>query len=178
MARLHARTAGFPARMSFEDMNGTAYSGSGQYGAWDGHFFGTMAIEGWGLIIEPGGGMGITQEIMKRLSVGTRLVSHYRNVNAVGYFFWAEDAEIRLSFEPAILAYRYGSDPDALVEVMGHVGFDLRDGDQPNEIAPAEDFAERVGAVFALAEHLTGVKLTTRLLEESTYLCAVAPSAP
>ncbi|MEU4572323.1 MULTISPECIES: DUF6461 domain-containing protein [Nonomuraea] len=31
-------------------------------------------------------------------------------------------------------------------------------------------------AVFALAENLTGIKLTAQLLEESTYLCAVTPS--
>jgi hypothetical protein len=34
-----------------------------------------------------------------------------------------------------------------------------------------------MGTVLTLAEHLTGVKLTARLLKESTYLYAVAPSS-
>jgi hypothetical protein len=120
--------------------------------------------------------MGVTPEIAKPLSVGTRLVSHFRNVNAVKDFCWIEDGDIRLSFEPAIPAYRYGSDPDGLVQVMRDVGFDLEDGQQ-SEAAVAEGVAARSGTVFALAEYLTGVKLTAQLLEELTYLCAVAPNA-
>ncbi|MEU4230748.1 DUF6461 domain-containing protein [Nonomuraea sp. NPDC026600] len=176
VARLGAWIENVPSGMSFDDVIGATCSGPGQYGAWDGHFFGAVAVEDWCLIVEPNGGMGITREIMEPLSAGTRLVSHYRNVNAVSYFFWVEDGEIRLSFEPAIPDYRYGSDPDGLVEVMRQVGFDLQDGDQPDGIDPVDDFAARIGTVFALAEHLTGVKLTAQLLEESTYLCAVAPS--
>ncbi|MEV4071308.1 DUF6461 domain-containing protein [Nonomuraea fuscirosea] len=177
VARLGAWMDNVPSGMSFDDVIGAACAGPGQYGAWDGHFFGAAAVGDWCLIVESNGGMGVTDEIMERLSAGTRLVSHYRNVNAVGYFFWVEDGEVRLSFEPAIPEYRYGSDPDVLVDVMRRVGFDLGDGHQPDGTVPVDDFAGRIGTVFALAEHLTGVKLTARLLEESSYLCAVAPSA-
>ncbi|MEU1723082.1 DUF6461 domain-containing protein [Nonomuraea sp. NPDC005692] len=85
--------------MSFDDVLSAACSGPGRHGAWAGHFFGAVAVDGWCLVVEPNGGMGITRGIMERLSAGTRLVSHYRNVNAVSYFFWVEDGEIRLSFE-------------------------------------------------------------------------------
>ncbi|MFG1959835.1 DUF6461 domain-containing protein [Nonomuraea sp. NPDC049028] len=176
VARLDARTEGFPL-MSFGDLDSAAYSGPGRYGAWDGRFFGAVAVEDWCLIVEPGGTMGVTQEIIKPLSAGTRLVSHSRNVNAVSYFYWVEDGEIRLSFEPDIPGYRYGGDPDGLVGVMRQVGFDLEDGVQAPGGAVAEGIAAGTGAVFALAEYLTEIKLTAQLLEESTYLCAVGPSA-
>ncbi|MEO3874031.1 DUF6461 domain-containing protein [Nonomuraea sp. B12E4] len=100
------------------------------------------------------------------LSAGTRLVSHSRNVNAVGYFHWVEDGEIRLSFDPLFPSFRRGSAPDELSAMMQRVGFDLGDD---------IDRSIHDKAAFALAEHLTGVKLTPQLLEESTYLCGLAP---
>jgi hypothetical protein len=56
--------------------------------------------------------------------------------------------------------------PDALVGAMQEVGFDIsEDGedDQPTE------------AAFALAERLTGIRLTLGLLEKATYTCGIAP---
>ncbi|MFJ2034369.1 DUF6461 domain-containing protein [Streptosporangium sp. NPDC087985] len=164
-----------PSGMSFDDLNSAAYSGPGPYGTWDGHFFGAVSVEDWCLIVEPNGFMGATPAIIKPLSAGTRLVSHRRNVNAVKHFYWAEYGEIQLGFEPPFASDRYGSDPDGAVEAMRRAGFDLEDNDKPERLAVAEDVAARTGAVFALAENLTGIKLTAQLLEESAYLCAVAP---
>ncbi|MEV0237838.1 DUF6461 domain-containing protein [Nonomuraea sp. NPDC050786] len=143
---------------------------------WDGHFFGAVSIGDWCLIVEPNGFMGVTPEIIKPLSADTRLVSHFRNVNAVKDFYWAEDGDIRLMFEPPFAADRYGSDPDGAVDAIRRAGFDLECGVQSGKIFFPEDVAARTGAVFALAENLTGVRLTAQLLTESTYLCAVAPS--
>ncbi|WP_327047111.1 DUF6461 domain-containing protein [Microbispora sp. NBC_01189] len=165
-----------PSDMSFDDLNSAAYSGPGPYGTWTGHFFGTASVEDWCLIVEPNGFMGSLSEIIKPLSAGTRLVSHFSNVNAVKRFYWAEDGEIQLGFEPPFAADRYGSDPDGAVEAMRRAGLDLECGVRSGRIFFPEDAATRTGAVFALAENLTGIKLTAQLLEESTYLCAVAPS--
>jgi hypothetical protein len=54
-----------------------------------------------------------------------------------------------------------------LVDIIREVGFDLRED---------ADNAERcIAAAFALADRLTGVRVTAELLEESTYVCGIAP---
>ncbi len=119
----------------------------------------------WALGVEINGYLGVTPEAVAPLSAGTRIVSHYRNVNAVDRFCWIENEDIRLSFEPLFPAYREGSTPDALVDVMREIGFDLREDaefDIPTESA------------FALAERLTGVRVTMELLEKSSYECGIA----
>jgi hypothetical protein len=186
VARLDARTEDVvtqvgewmddvPSRMSFDDLNSAASCGPGPYGTWGAHFFGAVAVEDWCLIVEPNGFMGVDREIIKPLSAGTRLVSHFRNVKAITRFCCVEDGEIRLTFEPPFASDRYGGDPDGAVEAMRRAGFDLECGVQSGKIFSSEDVAARTGAVFALAENLTGIKLTAQLLVESTYLCAVAP---
>ncbi|KAB8195690.1 hypothetical protein FH608_009220 [Nonomuraea phyllanthi] len=172
VTRLHARTEDFQP-MPFGDMESAAYSGPGPYGGWPGYFLGAAALADWCLVVEPGGAMGVNQDLIRPLSQGTRLVSHSNNnANATGYFYWLEDGEIRLGFEPLFPTMRFGSDPDGSVMAMRRAGFDLGDGDR---FGTAASEAARAGTAFALAEHLTGVKLTAHLLETSVYLCAVAP---
>jgi hypothetical protein len=129
---------------------------------------GVTAVPGgdWALGIESTGFLGATEEVVAALSAGTMLVSHYQNFNAGGNFYWVEDGEIRLQFDPLDPAWRAGSSPDALVSVMRQVGFDLdEDGETEH---PAE-------GSFALAEYLTGVRVTAGLLDESAYRCGIAP---
>ncbi|MFF4776802.1 DUF6461 domain-containing protein [Microtetraspora fusca] len=165
--RLGARTEEFP-NMTFEELVDSSFSGPGAYGTWDGHFFGVVPVGDWILIVEPSGFLGVTREAIVPLSAGTRLVSHFRNVNSVNYFYWVEDGDIRLFFEPLSPSPRDGSDPDGLVEIMQQAGFDLRNGGNHNLF---------IGAAFALAEHLTGIKVTPQLLEKSIYSCGVAPGS-
>jgi len=130
---------------------------------------GVTAVPGseWALGIELNGGfLGATEEAAVPLSAGTTLVSHYKNFAGGGSFLWIEDGDIRLRFDPLDPAWRQGSSPDALVAVMRQVGFDLdEDGETEH---PAE-------ASFALAEYLTGVRVTAGLLDESAYQCGIAP---
>jgi hypothetical protein len=122
----------------------------------------------WALGLEVNGFLGVTPQVAGPLSAGTLVVSHFRNVEAVSRFLWAEDGGLRLSFEPLFPDAREGTDPDALLKVMQAVGFDLSvDGynlDHPE------------AAAFALAEHLTGVRVTADMLEQATYACGVAPA--
>lgn len=118
----------------------------------------------WALGVEFNGFLGVTEELIVPLSAGTRLVSHYRNVEALGHFYWLEAEDIRLDFEPLFASDRAGSTPDALVDVMCEVGFDL--SDDGGNMQPTE-------AAFALAEYLTGVRVTPELLEQATYTCGV-----
>ena len=140
------------------------------YDAWDRYdggrlFLAATAVGDWTLVVEPNGFLGITEAAVVPLSRGRRVVSHFRNVNAVDHFYWIEDGTVRLTFEPLFAHRRDGSDPDALVDVMEQVGFDVRSGD-------GERHTE---AAFALAEHLTGVRLTPELLGSAPFVCGTAP---
>ena len=124
--------------------------------------------DGWTLAVEPNGYLGVTDAILTALSRGTKVVSLFRNVNAVSRFCWAENAELRLSFEPLFPTRREGSDADGLVDVMQQVGFDLREDLD-------RDFEQHIEASLALMEHVTGVRLTPEHLDSAGYLCGTAP---
>lgn len=124
----------------------------------------------WALGLEENGFLGVTPEAIVPLSAGTTVVSHHRNVGTGDDFYWVEDGDIRLYFQPESPAWREGSTPDAVAEQMRQAGFDLREDAEYNE----EPYV-RTGAAFALAEQLTGVRLTPELLDESLYLCGIAP---
>ncbi|TCO47789.1 hypothetical protein EV646_105346 [Kribbella antiqua] len=135
----------------------------------DGRFgIGAVQLEGWTLLLEWNGFLGVTPEVIRPLSAGTRVVSHHRNVDAEDRFCWMEDGDLRLKFEPLFPFHRSGSDPDGLLDVMERIGFDLRDIED-------RDFELNTEAAFALAEHLTGVRVTQELLDTAEYLCGRAP---
>jgi hypothetical protein len=119
----------------------------------------------WTLGVESNGFLGVTPEVVAPASAGTRIVSHFQNIEGVTRFYWIEDGGIRLYFSPLDPSDREGSTPDALTGVMRQVGFDL-DDDSDN----ADDC---IAAALALAEHLTGVRLTPELLEQATFLCGI-----
>jgi hypothetical protein len=105
----------------------------------------------------------VAEEAVVTLSAGTRLVSHCRGADGSGRFSWVEDGEVRATFEPHVPSEREGSTPDEPVAAMRTAGFD-RDGSE-------HCFA----AAFALAEHLTGVRVTPETLRASTFQCGLAP---
>ncbi|MFI9047417.1 DUF6461 domain-containing protein [Streptomyces sp. NPDC053427] len=146
------------------------------YEAWEEYdgdrmFVGVASVGDWALMVEYNGYLGVTDEVAVPLSRGTRLVSHFRNVNAVDHFWWIEDGDIRVTFEPLFPYQRYGSAPDSLVEEMRSAGFDLSDGDDQSHELHTE-------AAFALAECLTGIQLTTEVLTSATFLCGMAALPP
>ncbi|MFB7908937.1 DUF6461 domain-containing protein [Kitasatospora sp. NPDC056076] len=118
-------------------------------------------LDGWALAIEPYGYLGSLPEVISRLTEGTRLVSHFRNANAVDHFNWWERAACRLQFEPLFADQRHGDDADApgIPELLTACGFRL-DGERG---------ALHTEAAFALAERLTDVRLTPERLEAATF---------
>ncbi|WP_329538014.1 DUF6461 domain-containing protein (plasmid) [Streptomyces sp. NBC_01450] len=58
--------------------------------------------------------------------------------------------------------------PDELLDAMHHSGFQFWD----ETSGTAEPLA--TGAAFALAEHLTGVRITPELLRDTTFVCGSA----
>ncbi|MBD0691419.1 DUF6461 domain-containing protein [Streptomyces sp. CBMA123] len=124
-------------------------------------------LDGWALAVEPYGYLGSLPEVIARLTDGTRLVSHFRNVNAVDHFNWWERGECRLRFEPLFADQRDGTDADApgTSELLTACGFRL-DGER------GELHTE---AAFALAERLTDVRLGPERLEAATFRLGYAP---
>lgn len=133
----------------------------------------TSVSGGWSLGLEINGYLGVTPEVIVPLSAGTRVVAHYLN-SAVDRFYYLDDRDIRLYFEPLFPAERDGSQADALVGAMRKAGFQLGD-DEDLGVGDAEDDLP-TAASFALAETLTGVRLTAELLEDSSYLWGVVPA--
>ncbi|MFI6493823.1 DUF6461 domain-containing protein [Streptomyces sp. NPDC050564] len=122
----------------------------------------------WTLALVFGGDLG-SLRLMEALSAGTRAVSHASNGGKpMDFFHWYENGELRTTFEWA--ANRTGSTPDELNGVMREVGLNPT-GD------PAPDI-DRKAAVFALADRLTGVRVTEELLMEAAYLTGEVPEEP
>lgn len=143
------------------------------YDVWDEYdgdrlFIAATPLGGWALAVEPNGYLGITAPVLAALSAGTRLVSHFRNVNAVDHFHWQRDGHNLLHFEPLFPARRDGSEAGAAAGIMREAGFDLTEGDQHDHTLHTE-------AAFALAERLTGVRLTAELLESAAFVAGTAP---
>nr|WP_042190418.1 DUF6461 domain-containing protein [Kibdelosporangium sp. MJ126-NF4]CTQ94873.1 hypothetical protein [Kibdelosporangium sp. MJ126-NF4] len=133
--------------------------------AWDEHdgdplLVGVTTVGEYALMVESNGYIGVTPEFYTPLSRGTRLVAYFRNVNADCHFCWVEDEDVKLTFEPLFPTQRHGSDPDGLADVMQQVGFDFDGG-----------HTLHTEATFALAEHLTQVRLTPELLRSAEYMC-------
>jgi hypothetical protein len=146
--------------------------------------FGAVAVGDWVLLVEVNSGLGVTEEIIMPLSAGTRLVSHfYLDVDDMDYFYWIDDGKIRFEF-----AHDEGY--SHRIE-DGRIQFMFRPHESYSEEMPDElaEILERIdspvysiaaphkGPAFLLAERLTGITMTPRLLEESTYLCGVVPGS-
>jgi hypothetical protein len=145
---------------------------------WDASFIaGAFTVPGdggdWTLVLHVGeGGMGMQPRFLEALSDGGCAVAHSSNGGKPMHFFhWYEDGELRTTFEWPTT--REGSTPDALNSAMREVGYALSD-DEGEE-------SERVdtkAAAFALAERLTGVRVTEKLLRDAEYQLGYVPEEP
>ncbi|MEU4560262.1 DUF6461 domain-containing protein [Actinoplanes sp. NPDC023936] len=118
----------------------------------------------WTLLLQPDG-----RAAGRELSRGTVLVSH-----SATRFLWARDGEVVLQFDPADPSRRTGTDPDGLIEVLDSLGFDTTAaGDEPGT-GWGDDARQRERGL-ALAEQLTGVRMTLESFEALTFTRATAP---
>jgi hypothetical protein len=126
-------------------------------------FVGATSVPGrdgpWTLVVEINGTVGTDGPLMALVSERRRVVSHYCNTNALSLFHWWEDGELRTQFEGPL--HRSGSTPDALTEAMAQAGFDLVNG------------GGNLAAGLALAEELTGVRVTADLLDNALYTTGI-----
>ncbi|MEW2496299.1 DUF6461 domain-containing protein [Streptomyces nodosus] len=145
---------------------------------WDGSFIaGAFTVPGeggdWTLVLHlADGGMGMQPRFLEALSAGGCAVVHSSNGGKpMDFFQWYVDGELRTTFERPTV--RQGSTPDALNTVLAEVGFDLSD-DEGGTSGPVDTKA----SAFALAERLTGVRVTEELLQRAEYQLGHVPEEP
>jgi hypothetical protein len=144
---------------------------------WDESFIsGAFTVPGaggdWTLVLHFDGGVGMWPRFLEALSAGGRAVVHSSNGGKpIHLFHWYEDGELRTTFEWPTA--RDGSTPDALNSVMREVGFDLSDDEGDNGAR-----VDTKAAVLALAERLTGVRVTEELLRDAEYHLGHLPEEP
>lgn len=154
-----------------------ANSGDGGGGNADSRMFiGVTEVGGWTLAFEPNGFIGVTDQTMLPISTDTRIVSHFRNVNAVGRCTWYEDGQVRTSFDPLFPSDRYGGEPDALIDAMVRAGFDPNYPGDNHDGEFDDSGPSPIAATFALVEELTGIQLTGSLLDEAVFQCGLVAS--
>ncbi|WP_236239169.1 DUF6461 domain-containing protein [Streptomyces sp. CC228A] len=159
-ARPEGRVTGISALVDASEEAWRAYGG-------DRHFVGLRMVDGWTVMVEPNGFLGSLEEMAAPLSRGTELVTHFRNVTAVDQFSRYSDGRLRLRFEPLFPCAGGGAEAESAVALMREVGFDLeREGGS---------LSATTEAAFALAERMTGVRLTPELLDAADFLCGSVP---
>ncbi|MBT2429344.1 hypothetical protein J7F02_27925 [Streptomyces sp. ISL-112] len=128
----------------------------------------------WTLVLAFDGGLGLAVPCVEELSKDGRIVAHSTNGGKpIDLFHWFEDGELRTTFE--FPWSRDGNTPDELVRVLREVGAPLTSEGEHDERAPDVD---RKAAVLALAERLTGVRLTESLLQDAVYELGLVPEQP
>ena len=111
-------------------------------------------IGDWAVVLEPNGFRG---QFLDAVSAGTTAVSVYLGAHGVTGFTYTRDGERLTAFEPLFADSRHGSQPDLVVPHLLAVGLDESLGEQR--------FGTIVTGSLALAERLTGARLTPELLD-------------
>jgi hypothetical protein len=160
LKRLHGREL---ERVTWQQLVG---SGDGQTGPASSYFIGVARVEGWSLIVEDAGDLGVTDHLVRPLSAGTTVVAHRRGPDGHGRFLLLQDTAIELDFDPLAPAKVSGARSAELAPMISSVGF-----------GTAGDPRQNTAAAFALSERLTGTEMTRDLLHSHTYLLTSVPRA-
>lgn len=140
-------------------------SGDGQRGHPRRLFFGVTRIDTtWSLVVEDNGTLGATESLLRPLSAGTTVVSHYRASNGRGRLLVLTNQGVDLDFDPLTAVPRPARRNAELASTIAAVGF-----------GTSTDPAYCTAAAFALTERLTGVAMTEALLASNTYRFSEAP---
>ncbi|WP_308408183.1 DUF6461 domain-containing protein [Streptomyces mayonensis] len=133
---------------------------------------GVVPVGDWTLMVEYNGFMGTEPEVMLPVTRGRTAVSHMANVSPVGPFYWYVDGAVRMSYDEDPYL-RSGDRPDGLLDVMRAVGFGPMEDPDEDWDEDADEVKSLTPAKFALAHHVTGVRLTRRLLETAEFTCGL-----
>jgi hypothetical protein len=112
----------------------------------------------WTLVVEHDGVLSVDYPLMGQASIMTWAISHHTDGTGRRFFCWWDGGDMTTWFEQPNL--RPGSAPPVLLEAIDRVGV-------------TGDPEIRVAEYFALAEELTGVRVTADLLDNAVYTTAV-----
>ncbi|MBM2616856.1 hypothetical protein JIG36_14945 [Actinoplanes sp. LDG1-06] len=147
-------------RIGWQQMVG---AGDGQRGAIEKYYFGVSRLDdSWSLVVEDNGTLGLADELLRPLSVGTTVVCLYRGADGRGRFLVLEDEAVQLALDPMEAGRRTGAKASELGTQIAAAGLG--------------GSADPTAAGFALAERLTGVRLSLEMLQERTYLFSEVPT--
>ncbi|WAL71207.1 DUF6461 domain-containing protein [Kitasatospora sp. YST-16] len=132
-------------------------------------FAGIADLGSWALMVEPDGSLGVLEEAAEPGSSGTEWVAHHRSEGDVDTFLAYVDSAPLVLLDPAASGNRLGRSPQEITAALRHMGFDL---DSPTPAATPRT----ASAAFALAEVLTGVRLTPALLRGLSFRCGALPA--
>jgi hypothetical protein len=142
------------------------------FAAWQGPDAGRLLLAGvrdlpeGALMIEVNGYLGVTASVMEPVARLAEVVAHFQNVNALDQFTWWRDGVALLDFEAVTGVMLTEPSPEVRALVAACVPL-ARD---PLEDVPWADI--RPG-VFALAERITGLRITPELLDGEMLLAEV-----
>lgn len=125
-----------------------------------------LSVGEWSVVHEPFGFTGADTYLLAALSEGTEAVSLLRHEYASHCFSYAVDGVVLCSFDPLFAYYRWGADPDVLVERMRAVGLypdrdelDLSDWDFASALALVETITGSMPTMAALQEALPSAEV-------------------
>ncbi|GAA3206922.1 DUF6461 domain-containing protein [Nonomuraea helvata] len=122
-------------------------------------YIGAAEIEGWTLVIEPGGWrIAADDDVRTRVSRGAEVVSVCRHDYAVDTFVHEIDGKTIICFDPMAPQDRSGSDLDRFADAMRDVGLD------PDHAFDGPEIENPIPRAFALASRMTGVPFTRDML--------------
>ncbi len=143
----------------FDELSRLSYERWGVVGAGRELVAGFRDTEAGSIMVEINGYAGVSDGVMQPVSVGREVVAHFSNVNAYDRFLWWKDGEVLLDWEPGIA--HFVRSPSAEIRAM------IVESGIPLDDADRADFAwsHLRPRVFALAERLSGTRVTPELLE-------------
>ncbi|MEU4425204.1 DUF6461 domain-containing protein [Actinoplanes sp. NPDC024001] len=148
--------AGLP--QEYARLTGEVPAGYAEYAARlrDEHLAAVAAINGWTMLIENRGFVGVDPHRAARLSRGVTLVAHSA---AAGRrrFLWMYDGSVQLALDPGDPASPTGPECESQRPILEEVGF------------PGP------GTALAYADYLTGVRFDPDTLVDAFYLCVTVP---
>lgn len=132
---------------------------------------GAASLGNWTIAIAPAVTAGASEELMRPLSLGREVVTHYRDVNGGSGFYVWEDGERTVYFDP-LLRRGFGVDPMPAQWVPRLVEAGVNpDGEEP---MTADGGFPVIEASLALAANYTGALMTPEFLSSATFIVGSA----
>ncbi|GAA0994897.1 hypothetical protein GCM10009555_088140 [Acrocarpospora macrocephala] len=121
------------------------------------------AVAGGTILIEFNGFAGTSDTVAGLLSPGTVTAAVFGNINLDRQFVYSADGQVVTEFEPDFPGSRSGTDPDRLLAHMAALGM-------PTEDVDAGGWGNPIHTALALAERVTGVRLTPEAIDHATLI--------